>query len=220
MFKTPTLLVVAGLIVGGALVNGAATQRWSSFAPDPERTDRLHALEIRFADWQSAEVPTEMPTNERSIATSRRYTAPVGGRSAVVTLISGVPGSVSTHTPDVCYPGSGYKTLQAPKREVIELPDGARGECYVADFEKRTATRHDRVRVRWAWTTDGPWVAPENPRWQFARQLAGAPVLYKVYVATTIPDAPENTASRQDDDATTKAFVAAVWTQYAAAFGR
>ncbi|HJZ56180.1 MAG TPA: hypothetical protein VKE74_14535 [Gemmataceae bacterium] len=220
MFKTPTLLVVGGLIAGGALLNGAATQRWSAFAPDPARTDSLHAAEIRFDDWQPAEVPTEMPTNERSIATSRRYTSASTGRTAVVTFISGVPGSVSTHTPDVCYPGSGYRTLHAPRRENLELPGGRTGVCYVADFEKKKATRVDRVRVRWAWTTDGTWVAPDNPRWQFARQLAAAPVLYKVYVATTLPDAPENPTERTEDDAITKAFVTAVWTQYAAAFGQ
>jgi hypothetical protein len=220
MFKTPTFLVVAGLVAGGALLNGATTQRWTTFAPDPTRTDKLHALELRFEDWKSEVVPTEMPTNERSTATSRRYGSPSTGRSAVVTVISGVPGSVSTHTPDVCYPGSGYRTLQAPRRETLELPGGQTAECYVADFEKKTATRHDRVRVRWAWTTDGTWVAPDNPRWQFARQLAAAPVLYKVYVATPIPDAAEDQDERADDDPATRAFVTAVWAQYATAFGR
>jgi hypothetical protein len=219
MFKTPTFLVVAGLVAGGALLNGATTQRWSTFARDPARTERLHAAELRFEDWQASEVPTDMPTNERSVATSRRYASPTTGRTAVVTVISGIPGSVSTHTPDVCYPGSGYKTLHGPKRETVELPGGRKAECYVADFEKKTATRHDRVRVRWAWTTDGTWVAPDSPRWQFARQLAAAPVLYKVYIATPLPDAPEDSTERPDDDPIWKAFVQAVWVQYASGFG-
>src|SRR4051794_29331368 len=108
MLKTPTLLVIAGLVLAGAVVHGAVTQRWLPFQPDPAVTERLHALEVRFDDWQAKDVPTEMPTNERSIATSRRYQSPTTGRSGVVSLISGIPGSVSTHTPDVCYPGSGY----------------------------------------------------------------------------------------------------------------
>src|SRR5262245_51431566 len=138
MFKTPTFLVVAGLVAGGALLNGATTQRWSVIAPDQTRTEKLHATELRFEDWQPEVVPTEMPTNERSSATSRRYCSSLSGRSAVVTFISGVPGSVSTHTPDVCYPGSGYKTIQPPKRETLDLPGGRTAECYVADFEKKT----------------------------------------------------------------------------------
>src|SRR4051812_8437463 len=107
MLKTSTFLAVAGLVVAGAVVNGAATQRWTIFPVHQDRTDRLHALELRFQDWQATEVPTDMPTNERSTATSRRYASPSSGRSGVVTMISGIPGSVSTHTPDVCYPGSG-----------------------------------------------------------------------------------------------------------------
>jgi len=104
-----------------------------------------------------------------------------------------------------------------PKKETMELPGGRVATYYVADFEKKTATKVDRARVRWAWTTDGTWIAPDNPRWQFARQLATVPVLYKVYVVTPLPDEAED---RPADDATTTAFVAACWTQYAAAFGQ
>ena len=215
--KPPTLFVTAGLIAAAALVHGAVTQRWSVFAPDPARTDRLHALEVRFEDWQPAEIPVEMPTNERSTATARRYQSVSTGQSAIVTLISGIPGSVSTHTPDVCYPGSGYRTCAAARRETMELPGGKTATFYVADFEKKRETSLDRARVRWAWSTDGTWIAPDNPRWQFAKQLAAVPVLYKVYIVTPLPDDSED---RPEDDPTTRAFVTAAWAQYAAAFGR
>lgn len=214
MLKTPTLVVVAVLVVAGAVVHGAAIQRWDTFEPAPALKERVHALELRFQDWQPAPIPTDMPTNERSEATSRRYTSAATGRSGAITLISGVPGSVSTHTPDVCYPGSGYKTVRAAKRETLELPGGATAAYYVADFEKTTATRHDRVRVRWAWSTGGEWVAPDNPRWQFASQLARVPVLYKVYVVTPLGDDAED---RPEDDPTARAFVTTAFAQYAAA---
>src|SRR5262245_48046466 len=99
MLKTPKLVLVTMRIAVAALVHGAVTQRWSVFAPDQARTDRLHALEVRFEDWQPTEVPMDMPTNERSIATARRYLSGSGLHSGVVTIISGIPGSVSTHTP-------------------------------------------------------------------------------------------------------------------------
>jgi hypothetical protein len=217
MLKTPTLLVVAGLIVGAALVHGAVTQRWAVFAPDAARTDRLHAAEVRHADWAPTPVETEMPTNERSTATARRYDSPSTGQSAVVTFISGIPGSVSTHTPDICYPSSGYKTLRGPLKETLELPGGAKVTYYTADFEKRKAGQLDRVRIRWAWSTDGTWVAPDSPRWQFAKQLNAVPVLYKLYIATPLPEA-DGGAAPADPEAT-KAFVAAAWGQFSAAFG-
>ncbi|HEY2910327.1 MAG TPA: exosortase-associated EpsI family protein [Gemmataceae bacterium] len=214
MLKTTTFIAIAALIVAGAMVNGAATQRWTAFETNPEKTAALHALELRFQDWRPELVPNDMPTNERSTATSRQYVSAGSGRSAIVTLISGIPGSVSAHTPDICYPGSGYKTLRAPKKETVALPTGQSADVYVADFEKKTATKHDRVRVRWTWAAAGSWVAPDRPRWQFATQLMKAPVLYKVYVVTGLPEAAD---ARPEDDAVTRAFVAATLVQYGAA---
>jgi hypothetical protein len=217
MIKPLTYFSVLALVVCGALVHGAVTQRWSVFTPNTEFTNQLHKQEIHFEDWQPSEVPTEMPLNEQSRATSRRYESAGSKRAAVVSLISGIPGSVATHTPDVCYPGSGYKTLRGPRKEEFVLADKRSGTMYVADFEKKTQTKFDRVRVRWTWTVDGAWVAPDNPRWQFASQLR-APTIYKVYIATPLPDVAEDEVA--EDDATTKAFVAATWAQYSATFGR
>ncbi|HEX4612759.1 MAG TPA: hypothetical protein VH092_31480 [Urbifossiella sp.] len=217
MLKTPALVVTAVLLVAGAVVNGAATGRWNTVEPNQALTERLHALDLRFEDWQPTPIPTDMPTNERSTATSRRYTSAATGRSAATTIFSGVPGAVSTHTPDVCYPGSGYRTVRGPKKESLEMPGGGTAVFYAADFEKTTATRSDRVRVRWAWTTDGGWIAPDNPRWQFAMQLTSAPVLYKVYVVTPLSDDPDAPA---EDDPPARAFAAAAFAQYAAAFAR
>jgi hypothetical protein len=216
MLKMPTMLVVAGLIVVAALGHGAVTQRWNVFAPDPALTNRLHALEVRFEDWQPTVVPTEMPTNERSSATARRYVSVSRGRSAVVTLISGIPGSVSTHTPDVCYVGSGYQMLRGPRKDTLPLPSGETVTFYIADFEKKTASQMERVRIRWAWTTDGSWIAPDNPRWQFARQLSAAPELFKLYVATPLPEGDSD--SVPEDDPATQAFVIAAWSQFTNAF--
>jgi hypothetical protein len=218
MLKPLTVLVIAALIVGGAIVHGAVTQRWSVFAPDPARTERLHAFEVHHGDWSPTPVDTEMPTNERSTATARRYLSAAGGQSAVVTIISGIPGSVSTHTPDVCYVGSGYRCLRGPKKETLELPTGATATYYIADFEKATKTKLDRVRIRWAWSTDGTWIAPDSPRWQFAKQLNSVPTLYKLYIATPLPEI-EVEEHPPEDDAATKAFVIDAWTQFAAAFG-
>lgn len=218
MMKPVTFAVVAALIAAGAVVSGAVTQRWSVFESNPELTKKLHAHELRFEDWQATAVPTEMPTNERSIATSRRYTSPRTGHGAAISIFSGIPGSVSTHTPDVCYPGSGYKTLRSPRKDTLTLANGDMVEFYVADFEKKTETKHDRARVRWAWSTDGKWVAPDSPRWQFARQLASVPVLYKLYIVTAVPES--NGETRAEDDGLTQSFVRTAWSQYSELFAK
>ncbi len=217
MLNPATYFMVLALVVGGALVHGATTQRWNLLETNKELTEKLHQLEIRWEDWKPTDVPTELPTHERCSATSRRYDSAKYARTMMVSLISGIPGSVATHTPDVCYPSSGYKTLRGVRKENFTLPDGRTGTCYVADFEKKTQTKRDRLRVRWAWLVDGQWVAPDRPRWQFAGELR-APTLYKVYVIAPLPD-DSDTQSLPEDDPITTAFVLATWSQYAAAVG-
>lgn len=216
MMKPLPFAALLILIAGGALVHGAVTLRWDTLESKEkrERTAHLHAIDLAGPEWRSEVVPTEMPTNERSTATSRRYIGPAG-RVVSTSLISGIPGSVATHTPDVCYPSSGYKTLRGPKKEALALPNGRTGELYVADFEKKSQTKVDRVRVRWAWTVSGEWVAPDSPRWAFAKALR-APTIYKVYVVTPLPEAEGDAVP--EEDAITKAFAASAWAAYAVAF--
>ena len=62
----------------------------------------------------------------------------------------------------------------------------------MADFTKTTATGAETIRVRWAWTADGNWQAPDYPRWLFAR----APILYKFYLVHPLTE--ENDLTRED----------------------
>lgn len=209
MLNRLALPIVVLLVAAAAFVHGAVTQRWAAFAPDPARTERMHALIVAHADAIAEEVPHDVPLKERSIATSRSYRSATSGLTAMVSLISGVPGAVSTHTPDVCYTASGYRMLTEPKRQTVTLPDGTTAEYLQADFEKGKATHTDRVRVRWAWSADGRWAAPEHARFAYVR----SPELFKLYVVTPIPGDQPGAA----DPPAYSGFVAAAFAQYAAA---
>lgn len=198
------------LILAGAGVHGAVTQRWSAFTPDPARAAAVHALVIRYADCTPEEVPHDLPVKERSIATSRRYHSAEHGFTAATSMISGLPGAVATHTPDVCYSGNGYQCLRGPVRETLDLPGGGTATFWVADFQRNRTSGVDRQRVRWAWTTNGVWQAPDYARTAFARESE----LFKLYVVTEIP------ADGGMDPPPAAAFAAAAFAQYAAAFAR
>lgn len=208
--KKPAILLCFALLGAGALVHGATTHRWSALAPEPGRSDRLHGHAVRLGDFQAEDVPSDLPLKERSVATCRRYFSSARNQFVLVTVISGPAGAVSTHTPDVCYPASGYKTVREPKRETIDLPDGGKAGYYVAEFERKTATATERYRVRWAWSADGVWAAPERPRFEYLR----VPELFKLYVVTPVtdPDAPA------EDPPAVRQFAAAAFAQYAALF--
>ena len=107
----------------------------------------------------------------------RRYSNPARGVSVSVILFGGRPGSISAHTPDVCYPGAGY-TLDSPS--VFPFPDGP-GD-HRAEFRTALATRGGTnpsvLRIFWGWNASKGWLAPAEPRWEFS----GATALCKLYV--------------------------------------
>ncbi len=202
------------LVAAGAVVHGAATHRWSALAPAPGQAEKMHETVVRLGDYAPEDVPSEIPIKEKSRVTCRRYFSPSTGVTAVISIITGPPGAVSTHTPDVCYPGSGYKTVSGPTRETIDLPGGGTVRYYVADFEKKTATSAERHRVRWGWApSGGTFDAPDQARFVFLRESE----LYKLYVVTALP--PSESSERIPDDPAVTAFVAAAFAQYGAAAG-
>lgn len=207
--------VCAVLIAAGAGVHGAATHRWSAFAPPAGQAEKLHAAPLQLGDYAADDVPSDLPIKEKSRVTCRRYYSPTTGVTGVISVITGPPGAVSTHTPDVCYPSSGYKTLRGPTRETLDLPGGGTVRYFVADFEKKTATNVERHRVRWAWApAGGTFDAPDRARFAYLRE----PELYKTYVVTGIPATDPGEKAPPDEPAV-RAFVAAAFAHYGAAAG-
>jgi len=208
MKRTPALIASLLLVGAGAVVHGATTHRWSMLAPAASRAEAIHAGVLKLGESSQEDVPSELPVKERSRVTCRRYNFPGDPGTVVVSITSGPSGAVSTHTPDVCYPGSGYKTVQAPKKETVELPDGTRASYMVAVYEKKTATSVDRQRIRWAWSTAGEWDVPSYPRMHYLNTE-----LYKLYIVT--PDSPREDNRSEGDAPAIRAAVAAVLFQYA-----
>jgi len=205
-----TAFIICLLFVAvGAIAHGASTRRWGSIGSTESSASKLHAHAVELGDYQSEQIPNDLPVKEKSQASSRRYFSPSKNLSIAVSVITGPPGAVSTHTPDVCYPSSGFKTVKEPKRERIDLPGGAVAEYYVAEFEKKSATRTDRVRVRWAWSPDCTWTAPDKARLKFLSVAE----LVKVYIVTSVSEA--DTALPAEDSPAVRQFVTTTFAQYA-----
>jgi hypothetical protein len=210
--KTPAILICTALLVAGAVVHGSTVHRWSALSSTEGRADRFHAHAVQLGDYRAEDIPNEIPLKERSVGTTKKYVSPSLNVLVMTSLTSGPPGAVATHTPDVCYPASGYKTVREPVRETIDLPGGGTASYYVAEFERKTATRTERQRVRWAWSSDGRWDAPDRPRFAYLRE----PELYKLYVVTPVPDG--DTGRKGEDPPAVRQFVAAAFAQYGGLF--
>lgn len=214
MIRQISVLLCIGCVLLGAALHGWATHRWELINSSNTKLSLLHEMKIDFSDYQTQEIPSEMPIKEKSKVTCYQYFSPSLNDTIVVSLTTGITGSVSTHTPDVCYVGSGYRMTKNPVKQTIELPGGKTAVYYMAEFEKKRASGVDRQRVRWAWTVNGMWEAPDSPRFHYLRSGE----LAKVYVVNSIPES--NAEGKSPDSPAMRSFTAQVFAQYSAMMAR
>lgn len=128
------------LIVGAGLVHGAWTDRWGPSPALVALGERFESVPMDIGDWKGTAF--ELPPGDRAMAGAviylgRIYSNPSRGVSVSVMLLGGLPGKISTHTPDVCYRGAGY-TLDSPEA-----------------FQRRYGPDNDRAEFRTALATRG-----------------------------------------------------------------
>ena len=168
------------LIVGTGLVHGRWTNRWGPSPALAEQARRFDSVPMVIGDWQGRAF--ELPAVERAMAgavacLSREYSNPARGITVSVLLLGGLPGKISTHTPDVCYRGAGFN-LDAPVPFTCRYgPDATVAEFKTA-LANRGGTSPSTLRIFWGWNAAKGWSAPDDSRWKFT----GNPVLSKLYV--------------------------------------
>ena len=161
--KNPVYTVAAlALIVGSGLVHGAWTNRWRTAPALAELAARLESVPTVLGDWTATS--QAIPPRELAMAgavgqISRVYTNPTKGLTVSVLLLCGLPGNISTHTPDACYPGAGY-TLGNGQRFVHRYGVPERAAEFQAAVASRAGTKPSSLRLYWAWHGSSGWSAP------------------------------------------------------------
>jgi hypothetical protein len=181
MTSTIRIVAAVALIVGAGLAHG----KWAGrFGTPPELAAlarRVDAIPLVIGDWK-AEV-LEIPAMERALAgavacLSRRYTNSSRGVSVSVLLVGGLPGKISTHTPEACYQGAGGYSLEAPTPFVYSYGAEGHRAGFRTTLAKRGGTDPSVLRLYWGWNASAGWSAPDEPRWAFG----SASALCKLYV--------------------------------------
>jgi hypothetical protein len=169
------------VVIAAGLVYGAWTQRWRK-SPDLEAAAaRLRNLPDAVGRWKGE--PVEVDPQELALAGAegawvRRFTHERTGATVQVALVCGRPGPISVHRPENCYRGAGFDLAAPPTPYTLRpTPDAPPAAFWTGRFTRPEAGG-ESLRVFWSWYADGAWRAPDNPRWEFARQ----PALYKLYV--------------------------------------
>jgi hypothetical protein len=190
------------LIVGLTIVQINMTDRFAGANVTAEQRGKLLTMVPKsFGDWQSEDKPVDPEVQKTAgamgVAISRDYRNTRTGEKVGLWLIVGHARDIAFHTPDVCYPASGFVTRSRENSlypmVVQGLPD--------TPFWTNTFYKEDQlsgrtlIRVFWTWfNPEGEensgkivWEAPSNARRQFGNTRA----IYKMYFSSEMHDQME-----------------------------
>jgi hypothetical protein len=184
-------LLIALTLVASGLAHGYLSDRWTPRADEQvrEARARLDAFPNQDGEWDG--LPRrwsefDQGREDRDFIT-REYVNRLNGNAVGMLMAAGHSRNVwRWHTPDQCYPAAGYDIV-APKSKVSIALDGIDAEFFHADFTLPRGSAPDHVRVFWAFSGDGRWIASDD-RLSFGHYTN----LYKVYVLRRLlrPDEP------------------------------
>ena len=187
-FLAPTLATL--LLAGSGYVHGKWTGRWQDGDPAAEAASGLDRLPMVIGQWQATagEISeAEQKLAELSGYLLRHYRNRSTGQQVTVLLMCGPSGPVAVHPPTACYSGAGYQQIGAQTKHAVTIDadkDAASRHVFdVAEFALPKQLSATHPQIFWAWSTDGTWSVPDNPRLAFG----GTPVLYKLYVTWETP---------------------------------
>ncbi len=174
------IIIAAAFLVGVGYVHGKWTNRWG---PSPEiaaLTARFESVPMEIGDWTAT--PFEIGLPERKLAgaeayLARVYTNPGRGATVSVLLIGGLPGKISTHTPEICYTAAGYDLGTPSAYDRRYSQDGRQAHLRTA-LAIRGLADPDALRIFWTWHASTGWAAPGEPRLAFSSERT----LCKLYV--------------------------------------
>jgi len=174
------IAAAAALILGAGLVHGSWTHRWGASPALAALAARFESVPMVIGDWKATSF--ELGARERTMAGAeaclgRVYTNARRGATVSVLLLGGLPGDITTHTPDVCYRGAGYALSVPAPFEYRRGPEAPPAGFRTA-LAERGGANPSILRIFWTWRSSMGWSAPEDARWRFASE----PSLCKLYV--------------------------------------
>lgn len=182
MLRYSPLLVAFFLVTGAGLLHGLWSDRWQASDAPEIAAERLRAVPMTFGDWQGTDIDLDGMQAQRAEirgSVQRRYVNRTSKQEVMVVLLCGRPGPIAAHSPEVCYPGSGFH-LEATRKKFQLAPtaDSTPMAFWQANFVKDSFPVKEQLRVYWSWNPGTSWQIAEEPRMAFARY----PMLCKLYV--------------------------------------
>lgn len=148
---------------------------------------RFENVPKEIGEWKGEDLPVDEIVKNTAGAVnyvSRRYINTITGEEVTLWLIIGHSRDIRRHTPNICYPNSGFRGVGNQLRHHIDLPDGETSIFYTAKFEREDPLTHHVQRVFWAWNEPDvqKWEAPDSARVHYGT----TPTLYKLYFTSPV----------------------------------
>jgi hypothetical protein len=157
---------------------------------------RLAELPQSMGTWQAnedsedqldKEVARFAGANEHII---RGYLDEKSSEKASALILYGLAGSVYLHTPEICYPSSGFQLVKGPIDREITVP-GVKGPVQYrwAIYMKRVGGIRRYEEAYYTFRHNGDWLADVSSRWKRFRYQPG---LFKIQIGHQVTSLGEN----------------------------
>lgn len=148
---------------------------------------RFENVPKNIGDWvgQNLSVDEQVKNTAGAVNyVSRSYRNEETGDEVRLWLIVGHSRDVCRHTPNVCYPASGFRQQGSQIRHDFELAAGKPARFFTGKFIKDNEFGRHAERVFWAWNhpETNKWEAPSEPRQHYGLSRA----LYKLYFTSSV----------------------------------
>jgi hypothetical protein len=106
------------------------------------------------------------------------------GEQVLVLILYGLGRKVSQHTPDVCYPASGWRLVSDPVDRELKIPDIETPVRFRSAFyTKKLGAIWQYEEVFYTFSHDGQWLPDVGTRWKAFRYVPG---VYKIQLQRNV----------------------------------
>ncbi len=202
MVRLIPFVIAALAILVLTFVEGSMTDRWVDVNQESAYcATLLDQIPAKIGKWEGADQEVDSLIQKTAGAqgfVSRTYRNKSTDEQVAVWLIVGHARDTAEHTPDICYPSSGFDQSQAIATYPIEVEGEAPAKFFTAIYSKGSTLGKVRDRVFWSWFKPSgeaeargdqvEWIAPENSRFYFGSTRA----LYKLYFTARAPSGDQD----------------------------
>ena len=189
------VVVIVGLTIPQIVISDRFAQ---SNVSVEQFAEQLKHVPHNIGDWQGEDLETTDQVRKTAGVVgryvNRSYRNVRTGERVKLWLICGHSKDITRHTPEVCYPSSGFRQ-RADENSLYPFSySNGVAEFWTNTFTKEDDTGRHIERVFWSWyrpRADQPveWKAPEHPQIAFGNSRA----LYKMYFTNEMRDPAETT---------------------------